>query len=96
MPQTNCKPTASQPSLILTLNTTLIILQGHDLVLLQQQRQIDNLISNLCTFRQMKADDEIDLADKTPNNFVEEQGWCVLIDDVATHCKDQGSWSRDV
>ena len=63
----------------------------------EQQRQIDNLISNLCTFLQMKTDNEIDLADRTPNDFVQEHGWCVLIDDVATHsCKDQGLWSHDI
>jgi hypothetical protein len=82
--------------LILTLNTTLVILQGRDLVLSQQQREIDNLIGNICTFLQMKTDDEIDLTDKTANeDFVQDQGWCVLIDDVATHCKGQGSWSLD-
>ena len=87
---------AAVAPLILTLNTTLVILQGRDLVLSQQQREIDNLIGNLCTFLQMKTDDEIDLTDKTANkDFVQDQGWCVLIDDVATHCKDQGSWSRD-
>jgi hypothetical protein len=68
---------AAVAPLILTLNMTLIILQGRDLILSQQQRQIDNLIKKLCTFLQMKGDDEIDLGDKTPNNFVQEQGWRV-------------------
>ena len=53
--------------LILTLNTTLIMLQERDPLLSQQQRQIENVVGNLCTFLQMKTDEQVDLANKQAN-----------------------------
>jgi len=87
---------AAVAPIISTVNVTLTVLQGRDIIISQQQRQIDNLVGNLCSLLEVKADEDVDLDELDDDEFFQEEGWCILIKSVSAHFEDQGSWARDI
>ncbi|KAI9911316.1 hypothetical protein PsorP6_009034 [Peronosclerospora sorghi] len=72
-------------------NTTMTILQSHDMILCQQMAEIKSLIGHLVTAMDVEADGN------PPDDlcYVRGQYW-IQTQSVREHIYDQGSWARDL
>ncbi|KAI9921717.1 hypothetical protein PsorP6_000757 [Peronosclerospora sorghi] len=72
-------------------NTTITIIQSHDMILCQQMAEIKNLIGHLVTAMEVEADGN------PPDDlcYVRGQYW-IQTQSVREHIYDQGSWARDL
>ncbi|KAI9919097.1 hypothetical protein PsorP6_011424 [Peronosclerospora sorghi] len=72
-------------------NTTMTILQSHDMILCQQMAEIKSLIGHLVTAMDVEADGY------PPDDlcYVRGQYW-IQTQSVREHIYDQGSWARDL
>ncbi|KAI9905404.1 hypothetical protein PsorP6_013625 [Peronosclerospora sorghi] len=82
---------ASAQPLAELFNTTMTILQSHDMILCQQMAEIKSLIGHLVTAMDVEADGN------PPDDlcYVRGQYW-IQTQSVREHIYDQGSWARDL
>ncbi|KAI9915403.1 hypothetical protein PsorP6_008121 [Peronosclerospora sorghi] len=68
-------------------NTTMTILQSHDMILCQQMAEIKSLIGHLVTAMDVEADGN------PPDDLCYVRGqYCIQTQSVREHIYDQGSW----
>ncbi|KAI9907573.1 hypothetical protein PsorP6_003998 [Peronosclerospora sorghi] len=72
-------------------NTTMTILQSHDMILCQQMAEIKNLIGHLVTAMYVEADGN------PPDDLCYDRGqYWIQTQSVREHIYDQGSWTRNL
>jgi hypothetical protein len=78
------------------ISTTLVILQGNDIILSQQMTEIERLIHNISTMLNITNEADFDYDEVGPDELFVSQGLCILPTDAEAHVKDQGSWARNL
>jgi hypothetical protein len=77
-----------------SISTTVVILQGKDIILSQQKVEIERLIVNLSSTLMIIA--VADFNGLNDADLYTHKNMCVLLTDIEAHVKDQGSWARDL